>query len=955
MFRRFLSKLFPTPGARPVRPRRPATGSRPVLERLEDRCLLTAGVIQGSVLIDGASQPVSGATVYLDQNHNGILDNGDLSTATDANGNYSFTGLSAGSYTVAQVPPAALMQTTPAPSPGPGLLGEVTRDFNVAVKSPTGLAWVNGALFVSNRTTTVSQVDPATGSVLSSFTAPKIIFSLTFDGTNFWGADVDDNLLVQFNSTGALLATLPAPGAFPTGIAWDGQSLWVLSKNLQTIYQVNPATGAVLKSFATPNAGPNSFPVGLGFDGSHLWSTDWQTNLANELDPATGAVLRSFVAPRGSDAVNGNPRLSSVSGVAFDGQCLWMSQASIGHLFRVDISRPGSQTVTVADPGTASASFGDFQLGSVSGQVFNDLNGNGAQDAGEPGLAGWRVYLDGNGNGQYDFWEPSAVTDANGNYTITGLRANTYTLAESLRGPGWSQTGPAGQPYTVIINTSGQNLTGLNFGNHLSGVGPVGPESLVNVTTAGTQGYYYAAAGNTNGQVNTVAVDGQGDYVVVWQGNGPGDADGVFARVFDAAGNPRTGEVLVNVTTAGSQTQTAVAMDGSGDFAVAWDSGGQVWARVFSLSGAARTGQFQVSTKATSFVTGIAMDTAGDFSVLYGGPSPSINAPIWYFQRYNLAGQAQGAAVKVVAPTLIDGTSSIAMDGSGNLVVTWDDATSSNSLDVFAQRYSATGKKLGSTFTVNTTTAGIQWLPSAGRASSGAFVIAWHDRQLGAMMAQFFNADGTRNGGPIPIGPNAEQRTAVGMDASGNAVFAWSDRDNITGQRITAAGVAMENAFLVNTTIDQLQGIPSVAVTGSGTFVVSWSGNGVGDDAGVFAQRYAGSTGTLAPGGAGALTQVSSTTLLAAAVPVNGTALNAGTLGGAGGTTAPAASLTVTNAASKSAQGLPDAVLIQVLGEAADQGQVTAAAAPSGHGASHETIGQVFADLDLGTVPGLLG
>jgi serine-aspartate repeat-containing protein C/D/E len=158
------------------------------------------------------------------------------------------------------------------------------------------------------------------------------------------------------------------------------------------------------------------------------------------------------------------------------------------HLFRVDISRPGSQTVTVTDPGTASASFGDFQLGSVSGQVFNDLNGNGVQDPGEPGLAGWRVYLDGNGNGQYDFWEPSAVTDANGNYTLTGLRANTYTLAESLRGPGWSQTEPAGQPYTVTINASGQNLTGLNLGNHLSGVGPVGPESLVNVNTAGKQG-----------------------------------------------------------------------------------------------------------------------------------------------------------------------------------------------------------------------------------------------------------------------------------------------------------------------------------------------------------------------------------------------------------------------------------------------------------------------------------
>jgi hypothetical protein len=616
----------------------------------------------------------------------------------------------------------------------------------------------------------------------------------------------------------------------------------VLCNNTRTIYQVNPATGAVLQSFAAPD----SVPAGLGFDGNHVWSTGYQSGLVYELDPAGGTVLRSFTAPRGSDAVNGYTYASTPVGLTFDGQCLWMCQASTAHLFRVDISRPGSQAVTVTDPGTAIASFGDFQLGSVSGQVFNDLNGNGVQDPGEPGLAGWRVYLDGNGNGQSDFWERSAVTDANGNFTISGLRANTYTLAESLRAPGWSQTEPAGQAYSVTISTSGQNLTGLNFGNHLSGVGPVGPESLVNGTTAGTQ--VYAATGTGAGQVNTVAVDGQGDYVVVWQGNGPGDPNGVFARVFDAAGNPRTGEVLVNTTAAASQALAVVAVDASGDFAVAWDGGGQVRARVFSLSGAPHTGQFQVSTKATSFVTGIAMDTAGDFSVLYGGPGSS-SAPIWYFQRYSLAGQAQGSAVKVAAPTLINGPSSIAMDGNGNMVVTWDDNTSSNSLDVFAQRYDASSRKLGGTLTVNTTTAGIQWPPSVGRDSGGAFVVAWDDRQLNAKAAQLFNADGTKNGSPFVLAPNYEERTSIGMDASGNAVFTWGDGANIYARRYTAAGVPMENTFLVNTTIDQLQALPSVAVTGTGNFVASWSGKGAGDDSGVFAQRYAaGGSGGMAPG-----------------------------------------------------------------------------------------------------------
>src|SRR2546422_8619336 len=38
---------------------------------------------------------------------------------------------------------------------------------------------------------------------------------------------------------------------------------------------------------------------------------------------------------------------------------------------------------------------------------FNDLNGNGVKDPGEPGLSGWtiRAYVDGNGNGMLDAGE----------------------------------------------------------------------------------------------------------------------------------------------------------------------------------------------------------------------------------------------------------------------------------------------------------------------------------------------------------------------------------------------------------------------------------------------------------------------------------------------------------------------------------------------------------------------
>jgi hypothetical protein len=88
---------------------------------------------------------------------------------------------------------------------------------------------------------------------------------------------------------------------------------------------------------------------------------------------------------------------------------------------------------------------------------------DGLRDADEAGIGNWIVMLSGPVNA-------SAVTDAAGNYSFTGLPAGTYTVCESQR-YGWSQTGPltesactSGYGYTIVI-TAGQVLTLLDFGN----------------------------------------------------------------------------------------------------------------------------------------------------------------------------------------------------------------------------------------------------------------------------------------------------------------------------------------------------------------------------------------------------------------------------------------------------------------------------------------------------------
>jgi Ca2+-binding RTX toxin-like protein len=77
-----------------------------MIERLEQRCLLSAG-IKGSVVVqtgDG-DQALAGVTVFLDADNDGVMDSGEVSVVSDATGTYEFTNLAPGLYRVREVVP----------------------------------------------------------------------------------------------------------------------------------------------------------------------------------------------------------------------------------------------------------------------------------------------------------------------------------------------------------------------------------------------------------------------------------------------------------------------------------------------------------------------------------------------------------------------------------------------------------------------------------------------------------------------------------------------------------------------------------------------------------------------------------------------------------------------------------------------------------------------------------
>jgi uncharacterized repeat protein (TIGR01451 family) len=123
-------------------------------------------------------------------------------------------------------------------------------------------------------------------------------------------------------------------------------------------------------------------------------------------------------------------------------------------------TNPASVTLDSNSSAVTGVNFGSLlPAGSISGLVFNDANGSGAQDSGEVGLEGVTVsLLDANGN------QTQATTTADGTYAFTGLYAGTYQVSEVLASDRVQTTSnPALIPLTVT-----QAVTGVNFGSVVS-------------------------------------------------------------------------------------------------------------------------------------------------------------------------------------------------------------------------------------------------------------------------------------------------------------------------------------------------------------------------------------------------------------------------------------------------------------------------------------------------------
>jgi glutamine cyclotransferase len=141
----------------------------------------------------------------------------------------------------------------------------------------------------------LNALDPASGKPIRSIDVAAHA-GTAFDGEHLF--QIAENRIQKIDpKSGRVLATFPAPGGGgDSGLAWAEGSLWVGQYRARKIHQVDPGTGAILRTIES-----NRFVTGVTWVDGELWHATLEGGASDlrRVDPGTGEILETIEMPRG--------------------------------------------------------------------------------------------------------------------------------------------------------------------------------------------------------------------------------------------------------------------------------------------------------------------------------------------------------------------------------------------------------------------------------------------------------------------------------------------------------------------------------------------------------------------------------------------------------------------------------------------------------------------------------
>ncbi len=452
--------------------------------------------LNGDANWDAGEPGFEGWTVYLDLNNNDVLDVGEPTDVTDADGFYEFNPLLDGTYTVREVLQTGATQTYPG---GPDFEHVIVVGEGESVSGTSGVA-----------------EPPNFGNMFEATKSGRKYHDLNADGDDEAGADpgLDGWTITAFvdaNSDGILQQSEIDAGAAGTDVT-SGGGLYSLTLDPGDYIVVETAQANWFESPDVDTTEVN--PAGLGGFGEYGYAItlisqqdDSGNDFANFQQVTKSGRKYHDLNADGDDEAGADPGLDGWTITAFvdansDG-ILQQSEIDAGAA-GTDVTSGGGLYSLTLDPGdyivveTAQANwfespdvdttevnpaglggfgeygyaitlisqqddsgndFANFQQATKSGRKYHDFNADGDDEAGvDPGLDGWTItaFVDANSDGILQQSEIDAgaagtdVTSGGGLYSLT-LDPGDYIVVETAQA-NWFESPDV---HTTEVNPAG--------------------------------------------------------------------------------------------------------------------------------------------------------------------------------------------------------------------------------------------------------------------------------------------------------------------------------------------------------------------------------------------------------------------------------------------------------------------------------------------------------------------
>ena len=485
-------------------------------------------------------------SVYLDANKNGIKDAGETgisgitmvlsgganrSAVTDAQGNFTFSGLFAGLYTLSETQPLNYVDGDDASgSLGGTLNAPKNKISNINLPAGThGSAYLFGEKPVSQSSLsgTVYADNNKNGVYDASETLlPNVVLRLS--GNDYQGQPV--SVSANTNSSGVYSFINIPPGSYTltetqppgyddfadaTGTKAGLLAGGVAAKNSLTGLSF-PLTGVAASGYDFREITAYSSIAGMVYldanansrrDANELLLANVSISLSgtdvNQAPVSKSVVTDANGAYRFTELVMGNYSLSETQPVGygdFKGNAGSKLGSSGGTLDAAE-----NKINAIALPANLTATGYDFRENgaSLAGFVYRDDNNNGVKESNELPIASVTIRLSGTDMKGADL-SLTSTSAADGSFSFTGLLAGTYALTESQPGTWTDGKETAGtidaQVVGVVDNSSFDSSEAKNrISQIVLGAGQAGLNYLFGEYGGSLQGYVYLDQ-NNNGQ-----------------------------------------------------------------------------------------------------------------------------------------------------------------------------------------------------------------------------------------------------------------------------------------------------------------------------------------------------------------------------------------------------------------------------------------------------------------------